>query len=912
MAWIGVISSSTGALVPVTIAGHDDGYLAGARDICAEESVRHGPVGTTHKRPSTVCNDASVDPLMLPGRDRAIERGYRSCASFPLVVANELSGVLTLYSSVVNAFDDDTVGLFDEIATDVSCALDAINQGAGRVRREAGPLSVDGMNSVLIEHSFDVITIIESDATIRFVSPSVKRLLGYEQIELLGKNAFDFLHPEDTQATAAALEKGLASEGAVVSVEFRLRHKDGSWRWHEAIGRNLLHQSGFEGILINGWDVTRRKHAELARLAIERRYRSLVETTHDLVWTLNSRWRITYISPGAREILGRDPQEMMGQRMLAFVPSGERAAFRHVIERTTVHGEPAVDFESRILRADGSELILLSRAVAVRNADGIVAGMMGCSQDITERRRAEEALRLQGAAVVAAANGIVVTDLDGLVVWANPAVKELTGFGERELIGQNPRMLKSGVQDDAFYRNFWTTIKSGKTWRGEMTNRRKDGTLYEEDMTVSPIRNAAGKITHFVAIKQDVTQRKQTEENLRRSNAQLERAMCDLKTAETQNVQNERLRALGTMASGVAHDFNNALVPILGYSDVLLKHPEFLLDDKKTQRYLLSMNTAANDASKIVTRLRDFYRPREVGEAFTTVQLDQVAEEALALTEPRWKSQAAVAGVDIAVVAELLKVPAIAANATELREALTNLIFNAVDAMPGGGTLTVRTRAEGARVVVEVADTGMGMSEDVRQRCLEPFFTTKGDRGTGLGLSMVYGIVRRHEGVIEITSEAGRGAAIRLSFPSQESLSASRPDIDESVPAGPLRVLVVDDQAAVRVLLGELLAADGHVVSTAGSGAEGLREFSKHPFDLVIVDRAMPTLSGDEFAVLIKASAPWMPVIMLTGFGETMNQVGELPPGVDVLLGKPSTVFELRSAIARACRGKRERRIPAS
>ena len=789
------------------------------------------------------------------------------------------------------------LGLSDKIGNDSS---------------EAAPLRVEGMNNILIENSFDVITILEPDATIRFLSPSVRRLLGYEQTELVGRNAFEFIHADDVQAASAALSRVLASDDAVVSVEFRFRHKDGSWRSHEAIGRNLLHQADFEGILINSWDVTARKQAELDRVTLDRRYRNLVEMTHDLVWTLDSQWRITGISAGARELLGRDPQEMIGTQMLALMPSNQRDEFRRVVERVIEADGAVVDFESRMCRADDSEVIVLSRAVAVRDADGIVNGMMGTSQDISERRRAEEALRLQSAALVAAANGIVVTDLAGTIVWINPAVTDLTGYGEQELIGQNPRVLKSGVQDDSFYRDFWATINSGMTWRGEVTNRRKDGSLYEEEMSVSPISDAAGQCTHFVAVKQDVTVRKQAEESLRDSNARLERAMLDLKTAEMQNVQHERLRALGTMASGVAHDFNNALVPILGYTDVLLKHPEFLRDAERTHRYLRSMNTAANDAGKIVARLREFYRPREIGEAFTTVHLDRMAKEVLSLTEPRWKSQAEAEGRAVAIDTELLAVPAITANASELREALTNLIFNAIDAMPRGGTVTVRTRVDGELVVVEVVDTGIGMCEEVRLRCLDPFFTTKGSHGTGLGLSMVYGIVKRHDGTLAIDSQPGHGTAIRLAFPMREQPCDSLPDPDAAVAKGPLRVLVVDDQPAIRILLGELLVADGHDVTVVGSGLEGIHEFSLHPFDLVIVDRAMPTVSGDVVAAAIKAEAPSTPVIMLTGFGGSMDSTGEMPFGVDVLLGKPVTTSELRSAIARVCSGSNERVILAS
>jgi PAS domain S-box-containing protein len=775
LAWIGLNATGTDAILPVAIAGHDDGYVGLARISIASEPQGRGPVGTSFReaRPA-VSRDIATDPAMAPWRDRALERGYRSCASFPLVLSGKPVGVLVLYSSEVNAFDAEEVKLFDELAADLSFAMETLDKDARRVVVEAALQGSERRNQAFIENSFDLITILDADATMRFQSPSIERILGYRAEELIGVSVFEYLHPDDIPRVAAAFEEGLSDEGNTATVEYRFRHKDGSWRVFEATGRNLLHEPGFQGILVNSWD-------------------------------------------------------------------------------------------------------------------------------ITARRTAEDALRLRSGALEAAANGVVITNIDGAIVWVNSAVTRLTGYTESELIGQNPRLLKSGRQDEAFYRELWATIVSGSTWHGEVTNRRKDGTLYEEELSITPVRDASGSISHFVAIKQDITGRKASEAALLDANGRLQKALADLKSAEGQVIQQERLRALGTMASGVAHDFNNALVPILGFSELLLHHPDFLQDGDKARRYLQSMNTAANDAARVVSRLREFYRHRDADEAFTAVNLDRLVQEAVTLTQPRWKNQAEADGVEIKVVTDLREVPSIVANSAELREAMTNLIFNAVDAMPRGGTLTLRTRVDGARAVVEIVDDGIGMTEETRRRCLEPFFSTKGEHGTGLGLSMVYGIVQRHDGTVEIDSRLGRGTTFRLWFPLSRKLVhvAAADAAPRSVAR--LRVLIVDDQRSVRNLLGEFLAAEGHEVAAAENGPEGLDLFSRTPFDLVIVDRAMPELSGDEVAAAVKAANPGTPVIMLTGFGGMMDSVGEVPLGVDVLLGKPVTLAELRGAIARAC-----------
>jgi CheY-like chemotaxis protein len=254
--------------------------------------------------------------------------------------------------------------------------------------------------------------------------------------------------------------------------------------------------------------------------------------------------------------------------------------------------------------------------------------------------------------------------------------------------------------------------------------------------------------------------------------------------------------------------------------------------------------------------------------------------------------------VRITVVTELAAVPRVMGHDSQLREAFMNLVLNAVDAMPAGGTIVLRTRAEGERVFVDVSDSGVGMSEEVRRHCLEPFFTTKGDRGSGLGLGMVYGIVHRHDGTLTITSAPGSGTTISLGFPAAPDAAA---DVVAAAPhdvAAPMRVLVVDDKPGVRHLLQELLESDGHAVEAVDEGSDAVDRLQQSPFDLVITDRSMPAMSGDELARLVKESARPLPVIMITGFGVLMTAADERPFGVDIVLPKPVTRAALREAVA--------------
>ena len=399
---------------------------------------------------------------------------------------------------------------------------------------------------------------------------------------------------------------------------------------------------------------------------------------------------------------------------------------------------------------------------------------------------------------------------------------------------------------------------------------------------------------------ENLSRRKQAETDLRETNRALEKALSELKATQQQVIQQERLSAIGQMASGIAHDFNNTLTPILGFTELLLES-ETLLDDKVEARRCLEMlRTSAKDAASVVSRLREFYRPAGTDEEFPIVDLAKIVQQAVSLTEPKWRRQTQAKGLTVEVTMEMKASPIIAGEESALREVLTNLIFNAVDAMPAGGRIELETSIEGADAVIQVRDTGSGMSESVRQRCLEPFFSTKGELGTGLGLSMVYGIVERHRGKLEIQSAAGQGTTFIIRLPLAENSTVSVPLIAaEAKPMSRLNVLIVDDEPSVLEVVSSYLRCDGHAVATAASGREALEKFRRNHFDLVVLDRVMPEMSGDQTARFIKQLNQDIPVIMLTGFGALIEVTGSQPQPVDIVLSKPITMDALRKTIGK-------------
>ncbi len=393
-------------------------------------------------------------------------------------------------------------------------------------------------------------------------------------------------------------------------------------------------------------------------------------------------------------------------------------------------------------------------------------------------------------------------------------------------------------------------------------------------------------------------ERQRAEVALQESNRLLQNALEELKATQLRIIQQERLRALGEMASGVAHDFNNVLAMIAGTSELPLVRPTDLDDREKMREYLQLINGAAMNAANIVGRLREFYRPRDDNDLLESIDVNRLIEQVLSLTEPRWKSQALARGAVIDAQTSLQSVPVIAGRESDLREMLTNVVFNAVDAMPRGGILSIRTHSVGSAVAIDVEDTGTGMTEDVRRRCLEPFFTTKGKNGSGLGLAMVYGVVQRHGGTIEIDSELDRGTTLHFRIPTGPPPSTPQRRPDNGAPRTCLRILVVEDEAPIRRILSAYLAVDHHHVETASGGYEALARFRANHFDIVVTDRAMPDMSGDQLAQAIKQLSPDQPIILLTGFGDIMLADGTQPEAVDLVAPKPVSLAGLRAAIS--------------
>ncbi|MFC1671795.1 response regulator [Planctomycetota bacterium] len=394
-------------------------------------------------------------------------------------------------------------------------------------------------------------------------------------------------------------------------------------------------------------------------------------------------------------------------------------------------------------------------------------------------------------------------------------------------------------------------------------------------------------------------EQRRTTDELRETNDRLALALAEIKVKEKRIVRHERARAVGAMASGIAHDFNNSLAPILGFTELLLKRPGDLTDWDKVKRYLQLIHMAAEDAAGVVRRLRELYRPRSDEGKHASVNLKTLVEDVIELTKPNWKAEAQARDACITVEADFCGDSTAWGNEGELREVVTNLVLNSLDAMPDGGTISVATRRDSDRLCLEVSDTGSGMSEQTLNHCQEPFFTTKEKTGTGLGLAMIAEIVEGCGGTLSIQSTPDLGTTIEISLPvSDPGTTEQREETAAAVPVPKgLHVLIADDDPAVRQVLSEYLDLGGHTFETAENGRQAVDKFMAGDFDLVVADKAMPHISGNGVAERITEASPETPIVLLTGFidGTVADSGG---PAGTIVVEKPVTIGTFERALA--------------
>ncbi len=624
----------------------------------------------------------------------------------------------------------------------------------------------------------------------------------------------------------------------------------------------------------------KRWQAEEALRESRARYQSLVETAFDWIWEIDASGRYTYSSPRLFQLLGYHPEEAIGRTPFEFMPEEEVARVKPICDEIVSRRGVFTLLEHTNRHRQGHLVVLETSGMPIFASDGTFLGYRGMDRDITERKRAEVQLRKLARAVEQSSAAIFITDQKGNIEFVNPKFCQLTGYTADEVLGRNPRFLKSGETPPEYYRQLWETITAGKEWHGRFHNRRKDGSLYWERASISTIRDHQGNITNYLAIKEDLT-------------AQI--------TLENQLLRSQRIESIGRLAGGIAHDLNNILAPILMATSLMR-------DGTSPEEIGPLVDTIANSAQRgadVVKQLLTFARGSE-GKRLPLSPVRLLKEMAKIIQETFPKS--------IVVRTQLAKDQwLVLGDPTQLHQVMLNLCVNARDAMPHGGTLTLTTEnfefddcyagmnrdaKPGPYVALTVADTGAGMPTEVMDRIFEPFFSTKGpEAGTGMGLAIVMGIVKSHDGFVLVESQVNRGSEFKVFLPAQPvATTTSDTTLATAIPSGHGElILIVDDEESVRDVTAKTLRRQGYRVLTANEGTSAIGLFATHQSEIrvVITDLMMPVMDGLATIRVIRGMNANAKIIVASGTAEK-NRVEELEDySVQAFLHKPFTARNL-------------------
>jgi PAS domain S-box-containing protein len=558
------------------------------------------------------------------------------------------------------------------------------------------------------------------------------------------------------------------------------------------------------------------------------------------------------VNEGFKKIFGDEEEEVIGKTALELNIWDNPEDRNSVIEGLKTEGK-VNNFEARFRTKNGDMIYgLMSASIIVLNG---VAHILNVTRDISERRMAEEVQKLLFAAIENAADGVIITDTTGIIQYVNPAQEAITGYSRDELLGQTPNIFKSDKHDDYFHRNLWETIKAGKVWSGRFVNKKKDGTEYHEDASISPVYDKFGNMTNFVAVKHDVTKQLALQEQL---------------------FQAQKMEAIGTLAGGFAHDFNNKLQVIGGYVELILFNKD-LPEPVKSELGVIKQTV--DSSAELIKGMMVFSRKTPV--ELQPIDLNKIVAQ---LRSMLTRSIPKMIGIDILLAEDLW---AINAASNQIDQILMNLAVNARDAMPDGGKLTIQTRntvldedycrfdpaaKPGRYALIEVSDTGTGMDEETASHIFEPFFTTKAPgKGTGLGLAVVYGIVEQHGGRITCHSEPSVGTTFKIYFPAIEQVPEEQYSEKKEPPMGRGEtILLVDDESDLLEITSLLLNGANYRVITAIHGKDALELYEKHREEirLVILDLLMPGMSGEECLRALLRMDPNSRVLMVSGYHE--------------------------------------------
>ena len=716
-----------------------------------------------------------------------------------------------------------------------------------------------------------------------YLNPTLERLLGMN-LEELHSRWVESIHPEDRERVFSTWQAAVEAQQG-----WRSSHRavlpDGTVRWLDVQAAPVRERGQLLGYVGMVHDMTEHRQLEQAVRESESRFRAFMDHCPAAAFVKDAEGRLLYVNAAWRRQFSPEPTEWLGMTDFDFWPAESAELFRASDRACVSRGEPIQLEECGLLPATGE---LRHWLVLKFPLDGSPHSRMGgMVWDVTALKQAEEALQLRDRAIQAATQGIIITDPgqpDDPIIYVNPAFEQLTGYPAAEALGRNCRFLQGRDTDPKTVERLRQAVEAGEACTVELRNYRKDGSAFWNELSISPVRDEDGGVTHFVGVQNDVTQRRQLQSQL---------------------LQAQKMEGIGQLAGGIAHDFNNMLAVINGYSEMLLGS---MRADSPMRNFVSEINKAGGRAAGLTRQLLAFSRkqllePKVLDLNESVRRVDTMLRRLI--------------GEDIELVTLLH--PALGrvkADLGQVEQVLINLIVNARDAMPQGGRLLLRTRSAKAAeiqaavevkpgwyVALEVEDTGCGMNPEVLEHIFEPFFTTKEPgKGTGLGLATVFGIVKQSGGYLGVTSEPGVGTRFTIYLPQIEAAPVAPDELAlPALPSGSETILLVEDEPMVRQMVRTLLTGCGYIVLEAIQGDDALRVAEAHagPIHLLLTDVVMPRMSGRELAERLKAVRPEVQVLFMSGYTDDAVMRHGLEQAEVELLQKPFTHLALAQRVRR-------------
>lgn len=901
-----------------------------------------------------ICQNVAEEPQARMWHKQAIDEGLESFAILPIHAQGKLRASLVLFGADVHFFTNEVRQLLKTVAKNLSFAFENLLFAEERARNAERLKLLE----TCVERLNDIVLITEAEPIsgegpkILYVNDAFVRRTGFTREEAIGKTP-RILQGELTQRDVLDRIRKALLDWKPVREELINYTKSGEMFWLELDIVPVADEKGWytHWVAIER-DITERKQAEAALKEGAERFRLLASASRDCIWDWNIVTDEIWWNEGFEKLFGFDRSKIEPNNdswINRIHPEDRERTVKSIFAAINSDVENWQQ-EYRFAHADGHWLDVLDRGYIIRDEHGAGIRMIGGMTEMTyirqsERRSTAQLARMNLLNEITRAIGNR-HDLDSIYqVVTNSIEVELpadfcltASYSEQDKT-ISFRSFGKATEEEANKIGFFLHesipakgVHLDRALRGEFVYQPDLGGsmcltgegMHElaglDSMVIAPLmkdRKVLGIITtarkglnSFSDDELDFL--RQLAEHVALALAQtellqeLQEAYENLQRTQQLVLQQERLRALAEMAGGIAHDINNAISPVALYTDALLGSETNL--SERGIKQLKTIQLAIDDVARTVDRMGQFSRRREEGTELSQVNLRTVCEQAMELTRARWHDIPLRNGISIDFNVEHdSNVPEIDAAESELREALINLIFNAVDAMPKGGAITLATRLEQKndhdQIVIEIRDTGMGMSEETRRRCLEPFYTTKGERGTGLGLAMVYGIVKRMRGSIEIDSVEQQGTSVRILLPSAcRQKRTVHKDEPSNKPSNSFYLLLIDDDSKVLNALRDGLTACGHRVQIANSGSAGLELFSKAmndgtPFDAVITDLGMPGMDGRQVAEALKNINKECPVTLLTGWGKQLDAQTTVIPHIDAVLAKPPKISEIQTLL---------------